>query len=110
MKARTLVLLAFMVVGTALLVGCGNGASDAGQGDQGSGETPIGAILAGAGDQTTCPMMGTPIDKELYVDHDGKRIYVCCAKCLAPIEENPDKYVKELEAKGVTLATVAAEE
>ena len=53
--------------------------------------------------QTTCPIMGGDIDRSLYVDHAGKRIYVCCSGCLAPIKENPEKYIKELEAKGITL-------
>lgn len=54
--------------------------------------------------QTTCPVMGANIDKSLHVDHAGKRIYVCCPGCIGVIKKNPDKYVKELEAKGITLA------
>jgi len=53
--------------------------------------------------QTTCPVMGGAVNKDLYVDHAGKRIYACCAGCLAPIKENPEKYITELEAKGITL-------
>ena len=53
--------------------------------------------------QTTCPVMGAKIDKSLYVDHDGKRIYVCCPGCIAAVKENPQKYVEELEAQGITL-------
>ena len=53
--------------------------------------------------QTTCPVMGGAIDRSLYVDHAGKRIYACCSGCLSPIKENPEKYIQELEAKGITL-------
>ena len=53
--------------------------------------------------QTTCPIMGGAIDRSLYVDHAGKRIYVCCPGCLASIKENPEKYIQELEAKGIIL-------
>jgi YHS domain-containing protein len=53
--------------------------------------------------QTTCPVMGGKIDKAQYVDVQGKRIYVCCAGCIATIKADPDKYIKQLEAEGITL-------
>jgi YHS domain-containing protein len=53
--------------------------------------------------QTTCPVMGGKIDKSQYVDVKGKRIYVCCAGCVAKIKADPDKYIKELEDQGIVL-------
>ena len=53
--------------------------------------------------QITCPIMGGKINKKLYVDHAGKRIYVCCGGCLAPIKKAPQKYIAKLEAQGITL-------
>lgn len=53
--------------------------------------------------QTTCPIMGGAVDKSKFVDYDGKRIYVCCAGCIATVKKDPAKYVKQLEAAGVTL-------
>ena len=32
--------------------------------------------------QFTCPVMGGPINKKLYYDYKGYRIYVCCQGCL----------------------------
>ena len=61
------------------------------------------AALAFAENQTICPVMGGTINKNLYVDADGKRIYVCCAGCVEKVKENPQKYIKELEDKGITL-------
>jgi len=58
--------------------------------------------------QEKCPVMGGAINKKLYVDHGGKRIYVCCQGCIAPVEKDPAKYIKALEAEGVTLETVKA--
>ena len=43
--------------------------------------------------QTTCPVLGEPIDKNLYVDYNGKRIYVCCADCIEKVKKNPEKYI-----------------
>lgn len=59
--------------------------------------------------QTDCPVMGGKINKSLYVDTQGKRIYVCCAGCLPTLKANPEKYRKELEAKGIILDKTPAE-
>ncbi len=56
--------------------------------------------------QTTCPVMGGAIDKNQYVDHDGKRVYICCEGCEAPLKKDPAKYIKALEDKGVTVASL----
>jgi len=56
--------------------------------------------------QAECPVMGGAINKKLYVDHDGKRVYVCCKGCIAPVKKDAAKYIKALEADGVTLETV----
>jgi len=53
--------------------------------------------------QSTCPVMGGEVDKKLYVDADGKRIYVCCTGCLEKVKADPGKYIKLLEAQGVVL-------
>ena len=56
--------------------------------------------------QTTCPVMGGEIDKSVYADHEGKRVYFCCASCLAEFNKIPEKYVKKLEDEGVILEKV----
>jgi YHS domain-containing protein len=56
--------------------------------------------------QTTCPVMGGKIDKSVYTEHDGKRIYVCCKGCIAKIDEDPAVYIKKLEDAGITLERV----
>jgi YHS domain-containing protein len=53
--------------------------------------------------QTTCPVMGGKINRKQYVDHDGKRIYVCCPGCIPKIKAAPQKYISKLENEGVTL-------
>ncbi|MDT8390854.1 MAG: hypothetical protein RRC34_10145 [Lentisphaeria bacterium] len=54
--------------------------------------------------QTTCPVMAGKINKKLYVDHDGQRIYVCCQGCIAPLRKDFAKYAKKIEAAGETVA------
>lgn len=61
--------------------------------------------------QTMCPVMNdNAINKKLFVDYEGKRIYVCCGFCIKAVKKDPAKYVKEMEAAGITLekAPVAA--
>ena len=50
--------------------------------------------------QTLCPVMGGKINKEIYVDVQGYRVYACCAGCLPKIKAEPDKYVAKIQAKG----------
>lgn len=59
--------------------------------------------------QTTCQVMGGAIDKNQYVDHDGKRIYICCKGCEAPLKKDPAKYIQKLEAEGITVAKLQTE-
>ena len=56
--------------------------------------------------QTVCPVMGGKINKQSYVDHDGKRIYMCCAGCAGALKKDPGKYIKKLEDSGVVLDRV----
>jgi YHS domain-containing protein len=53
--------------------------------------------------QTVCPVMGGKVNKTLFVDYDGKRVYTCCPGCLPDLKQDPAKYIKQLEAKGITL-------
>jgi len=60
--------------------------------------------------QTECPVMGGKIDKEIFVDHEGKRIYFCCQACVESFKKDPAVYLKKLEEAGVKLkSTVCCE-
>lgn len=52
--------------------------------------------------QSVCPVMGGKIDKKVFVDVAGYRIYACCPGCLAQIESDPEKAVAAIKAKGET--------
>jgi len=56
--------------------------------------------------QTTCPVTGKPIDKKLFVDYNGKRIYVCCPDYLAQVRKKPAKYIKKLTEMRQGVETV----
>jgi hypothetical protein len=61
-------------------------------------------VQASVKEQTTCPIMKGAVDKKLFVDKDGKRIYVCCKNCLAEVKQNFDTIAKQMESEGITLA------
>ncbi|MFA4901836.1 MAG: YHS domain-containing protein [Desulfobaccales bacterium] len=53
--------------------------------------------------QTVCPVLAGNIDKEVYADYKGKRIYFCCKGCDKEFMKDPEKYMKKLEEQGVSL-------
>jgi len=53
--------------------------------------------------QTVCPVLGGNIDKKVYLDYQGKRIYFCCTGCDAEFKKDPEKYLKKIEEQGITL-------
>ena len=58
------------------------------------------------GNQSTCPVTGEKVNKKLYVDHDGYRIYFCCTGCVEAFKKNPGKWLKKLKEDGVKLARI----
>lgn len=60
-----------------------------------------GAGLSWAKAQEICPVMGGKINKSVYTDYNGKRIYFCCTACPEPFKKDPEKYIKKMEAEGV---------
>ncbi len=64
----------------------------------GSGEGEEEAIT-----QKTCPVMADPIDKDIYEDYKGKRVYFCCSGCKMAFEADPKKFMKKMADEGVIL-------
>ncbi len=66
-----------------------------------------GVTLAGAAKaQSTCPVSGKPIDKAVFVDHQGQRVYFCCQGCPAAFKANPEKYYAKFEKDGIELENI----
>lgn len=49
--------------------------------------------------QTTCPVMGGPIDKSILVEHEGRKVHFCCQMCVATFQKDPGKYLDKLDAQ-----------
>jgi len=59
-------------------------------------DEPIEAVAATI-EQTTCPVMeGNPINKALFVEYKGKKVYFCCPGCEEKFNAEPEKYVAKL--------------
>jgi YHS domain-containing protein len=52
--------------------------------------------VAAAIEQTTCPIMDSPINKALFVEYKGKKVYFCCPGCEEQFTAEPAKYVAKL--------------
>lgn len=71
-----------------------------------SAEKPEGQGPVGDGTmrlQTHCPVMNLPIDRALYHDHAGRRIYVCCPGCLEDVRKRADEMIREHAARGIAF-------
>lgn len=58
-------------------------------------DEPIEAVAA-AIEQTTCPVMGSPINKAIFVEYKGKKVYFCCPPCKDKFNAEPEKYIAKL--------------
>jgi len=95
MKRIATLSLAIGVVAAAglLMAGCeGNGHEHPGDHEQ-SESAPAGEIA-----QKSCPVMGNPINPDIYVDYEGRRVYFCCQACVAKFKANPEKYLANLDS------------
>ncbi len=48
-------------------------------------------------EQTMCPIMdGNKINKDVFVEYKGKRVYFCCPDCKGKFLAEPEKYLSKL--------------
>jgi YHS domain-containing protein len=123
------VLLALAVTGMAMTAGCSKtvdqpatdapvaGVGDAASNGKFDGEEYLAslsaadraAVLA----QKVCPVSGEPLwamDTPSKVTIDGKDYWVCCAACIDPLKNEPEKYLAALAAASGAAAEDAAPE
>jgi len=46
--------------------------------------------------QETCPVMGGPIDPNVFIEYKGRKVFFCCKGCDQKFRENPEKYIAKL--------------
>ena len=58
-------------------------------------ETAVSTAVATT-EQTLCPVMDAPINKDMFVEYEGKKVYFCCGGCEKMFLENPEEYIAKL--------------
>lgn len=53
-------------------------------------------VASAVGEQTTCPVMAGAINKTMFTEYKGKKVYFCCPGCKEKFEKEPEKYIAKL--------------
>jgi YHS domain-containing protein len=61
-----------------------------------------------AKDQEVCPVMGGKINKDVYTDYQGMRVFFCCPACIDVFKKDPEGHLKKMKEAGVTPEKVPA--
>jgi YHS domain-containing protein len=81
-----LLLVAILILSTLSLTGCKKKTESARK------EEAVTEVI----EQQRCPVMDGAINKELYTEYKGKKVYFCCPGCEKMFEKEPDKYLSKL--------------
>ena len=93
-----------LIMSVALLAGCDkkesagmqNQTENAAQQTQQVADTAVQTAKDAVPEQTVCPVMGGAINKEIFAEYKGKKVYFCCSDCVAEFKKNPEKYLAKL--------------
>lgn len=61
-----------------------------------TGVAVAGKSVAKVAPQSTCPVTGEPIDREVYTTYGGQKIYFCCPKCITTFAKDPEAQLAKL--------------
>jgi hypothetical protein len=48
-------------------------------------------------EQTMCPVMEGPINKDIFTEYKGRKIYFCCPACIEAFTKDPEKYIGKVK-------------
>lgn len=78
-----------LLAGLFMLIGCKKKSEPA------APKVPEKAVSATI-QQTICPVMGGAINKNVFTEYKGKKVYFCCPPCKDKFEAEPEKYIAKL--------------
>jgi YHS domain-containing protein len=90
-----LALIGLLLVGIVSLSGCKQ-EPEAAQTETAQTDVEQPVVVATETEQTTCPVMGGAIDKDVFVEYEGKKVYFCCEPCKGKFDAAPATYVAKL--------------
>lgn len=53
--------------------------------------------------QTVDVISGKPVNRMVYTDYDGERLYFCCDESKKAVQKNPQWYLQKIREKGIAL-------
>ncbi len=65
---------------------------------QESGQQQHAAAAADDSAQTKCPVMGNPVNPEVFIEYRGTKVYFCCWGCDQKFKDDPEQYLSDLPA------------
>jgi YHS domain-containing protein len=84
--------IAILLITGLFFIGCKKQPANAASTAQASQPSSTAAAV----EQTTCPVMGNPIDPNVFVEYQGKKVYFCCKQCISEFQKEPEKYLSKL--------------
>jgi len=85
----TILLAGLLSAGLVLLNGCK-------ESEPAAPPEPTEEVAATAIEQTICPVMENPINKQYFTEYKGQKVYFCCPECKEKFEKEPEKYIAKL--------------
>jgi YHS domain-containing protein len=107
-KIRTmLIVTGILLIGLITLNGCkkdesatSGKSSEQMQGHEGHDHAAMmeesAKAVAASLEQKICPVMGAPINKDIFIEYKGKKVYFCCPGCEEKFKAEPEKYIAKL--------------
>jgi len=81
-----------MLLGLMIFGGCKKKTEPVTPSSPNAAQETVSAVI----EQTTCPVLGGAINKDIFTEYKGKKVYFCCPSCKGEFEKNPEKYVSKL--------------
>lgn len=91
-KTGVIIFAICLVLAVAASVSCGKAKKE----DAGTGNSAVKY-------QVTDAVSGKPVNRNIYADFGGKRIYFCCEESKQNFGSNPDLFLRNLKNQGITL-------
>jgi YHS domain-containing protein len=95
-KTMTLLVTGLAVICLLAVLGCQKKTEPAVPPAPATPVTEANTVISAAVEQTICPVMEGPVNKKIFTEYQGKKVYFCCPSCKADFEKNPEKYLPKL--------------
>jgi YHS domain-containing protein len=85
-------LVCTLLLGLVIFGGCKKEAEPVSPSSPNAVQETVSAVI----EQTTCPVMGGAINKDVFTEYQGRKVYFCCPACKTEFEKSPEKYISKL--------------